>query len=344
VIGYVLAESAGGIGRHVANLAAGVGGVVIGPPSTDRRFGFGSLPGVTFVPAAGPRAVRRALASSGAGLVHAHGMRAGALAALSGHRPLVVTVHNAAPGLSLAGIGYRVAERLVARRADVVLTVSDDLASRMRALGARRVEPAVIAAPVRSFARGVPRPRPLVLAVGRMAAQKGFATLVSAAAGWQDLDAELMIAGEGPLASSLRSQASSLGVAVTFPGHTDEVPALLASADVFVLPSVWEGQPLVLQEALRAGVPVVATRVGGIPALAGPDAALLVPPGDVAALRAAVRSVLTDPALAARLRAAARARAASLPTEADALAAAQKVYATLSVRSLAWGFSRAYRT
>jgi glycosyltransferase involved in cell wall biosynthesis len=326
----------------VANLAGGVGGIVIGPPSTDRRFGFSALPGVTFVPASGPRAVRRAL--TGSGPVHAHGMRAAALAALSPQRPLIVTLHNAAPHppparrlLSAAGArsavaraGYVLAERLVARRADVVLTVSDDLAARMRALGARRVEPAVIAAPARPAAAALPRPRPLILAVGRLAPQKGFAVLISAAAGWQDLESELMIAGDGPLLSELRQQASSLGVDVTFPGHTDDVPALLASADVFVMPSVWEGQPLVLQEALRAGVPIVATRVGGIPALAGPDAALLVPPADIAALRAAVRGVLTDPELAARLRAAARTRAATLPTEADAVRSAQAHYATLT--------------
>ncbi len=111
-----------------------------------------------------------------------------------------------------------------------------------------------------------------------------------------------------------------------FLGHRDDVPALLAAAAVFVLPSTWEGQPLVLQEALRAGTPVVATRVGGIPGLTGEDAAILVPRGDARALAAAVRSVLTDPRLAARLRAAAAARAATLPTEADAVADAREAY------------------
>ena len=111
-----------------------------------------------------------------------------------------------------------------------------------------------------------------------------------------------------------------------FAGHRSDVPALLAAADVFVLPSVWEGQALILQEALRAGVPIVATRVGGNPDLAGGDAAILVPPGDAGALAEAVRAVLGDPALAARLRRAAADRARALPGEDEAVTAALAEY------------------
>jgi glycosyltransferase involved in cell wall biosynthesis len=124
------------------------------------------------------------------------------------------------------------------------------------------------------------------------------------------------------------AKAAELGVDAVFVGHRADVPALLAIAAVFVLPSQWEGQPLVLQEALRAGTPVVATRVGGIPGLAG-DEALLVPPEDAPALAAAVRSVLTDAPLAARLRAAAAVRAATLPSEAGAASAALAAYASV---------------
>jgi len=74
----------------------------------------------------------------------------------------------------------------------------------------------------------------------------------------------------------------------------------------------------------------VATRAGGIPGLTGDDAALLVPPGDAARLADAVRAVLGDPALAARLRAAARDRAAALPAEDDAVAAALVSYAEVA--------------
>jgi glycosyltransferase involved in cell wall biosynthesis len=170
--------------------------------------------------------------------------------------------------------------------------------------------------------------RALVLAVGRLAAQKGFGTLLEAASRWRDIKPEplLVIVGQGPLEAELKNQAAALHLDARFPGHRDDVPALLAAAAVFVLPSVWEGQPLILQEALRAGVPVVATRVGGIPELTGEDA-ILVPPGDQDQLSDAVRAVLTDPALAARMRQAALDRARALPSPEEAVASALAEYA-----------------
>jgi glycosyltransferase involved in cell wall biosynthesis len=279
----------------------------------------------------------------------------------------VVTVHNAPPpGGGVPALVYRLLERVVARGADLVLCVSPDLEARMRAAGARHVAPAVIAAPgappvaappgspplstpsissapppLSTVPAGstspvppvleIPEGRPVVLGVGRLAPQKGFGVLLEAAAAWADLDPAplVVIAGAGPLGSELRATAAALGVDAVFAGQRDDVPALLATAAVFVLPSHWEGQPLVLQEALRAGAPVVATRVGGIHGLAG-DAALLVPPGDAPALAAAVRSVLTDPLLAAALRVAAASRAAILPAPPDAVDAALTAYATPS--------------
>ena len=153
--------------------------------------------------------------------------------------------------------------------------------------------------------------------------------LLDAAAHWLNLDPAplVAIAGDGPLAGELRARASSLGVDAAFLGHRDDVADLLAAATVFVLPSRWEGQPLILQEALRAGAAIVATRVGGIPDLVGDDAALLVESGDATALAVAVSAVLTDAPLATRLRVAASRRGAALPTADDAVAAALAAYA-----------------
>jgi glycosyltransferase involved in cell wall biosynthesis len=168
----------------------------------------------------------------------------------------------------------------------------------------------------------------MILAVGRLAAQKDFGTLLAAATLWRDLDPEprVVIAGDGPLAADLRAQAASLGVDATFLGHRHDAQDLLAAATVFVLPSRWEGQPLILQEALRAGAAIVATRVGGIPYLVSDDAAMLVGPGDARTLADAVRAVLTDQSLATRLRAAASRRGATLPTVDDAITAALVAY------------------
>ena len=359
----VLGTTAGGTGTHVRMLADGLAGrgvtvTVAGPSSADARLAFGAVPGASFAaveigdrPRPGDLAsilrLRRLLAGprqGGPDVVHAHGLRAGALSLLAltlvrgGRRPkTVVTVHNAPPaGGGPPALVYRLLERVVARRAGLVLCVSPDLEARMRAAGARRVERAVIAAPgapagtpgAGVLPPGVPEGRPVVLGAGRLAPQKGFGVLLEAAAAWRDLDPVplVMIAGEGPLGGGLLARAAELGVDAVFAGPRDDVPALLAAAAVFVLPSQWEGQPLVLQEALRAGTPIVATRAGGIPGLAG-DAALLVPPGDGQALGAAVRSVLTDPLLAAALRVAAASRAAVLPSPADAVDAALTAYA-----------------
>jgi glycosyltransferase involved in cell wall biosynthesis len=364
-VAFVLGTSTGGTARHVRMLAAGcaargVAVEVFGPARTDRDFAFSALAGgqVSFTPveiADRPRTardlrtierLRRLLAAWRPDVVHAHGLRAGALAAIAlafvrptvyHPRPaLVVTVHNAPAAGGVTGAVYRVLGLIVARSADLVLGVAPDLEGRMRAAGARRVGRAVVpAAGVSAETRaalplpGNPDPaRPVVLAAGRLAAQKGFGTLLEAAAGWRDLRPEplLVIAGEGPLEAALKSQAASLGLDTRFPGHRDDIPALLAAAAVFVLPSTWEGQPLILQEALRAGVPIVATRAGGTPVLTGEDAALLVPAGNPRQLADAVRSVLTDPALAARLRKAAIDRGNDLPGEDDAVAAAMAEY------------------
>jgi glycosyltransferase involved in cell wall biosynthesis len=365
-VALVVGTTTGGTGAHVRMLAAGfagqgIGVSVFGPASAEAAFGFGAVAGVTFAPVEfgdRPRpgdvaAVLRLRRLLGAefDVVHAHGLRAGALAVLalagrrsplrSGRRPaLVVTVHNGPPvggGARLAV--YRLLERVVARGADLVLCVSADLEARMRSAGARRVGRAIVpaaapmTAPSQVTASGPGAPsatgRPVVLAVGRLAVQKDFDTLLRAAAQWRDLDPVplLAIAGDGPLAAELRAQAASLGVDAAFLGHRDDVPGLLAAVAVFVLPSRWEGQPLILQEALRAGAAIVATRVGGVHDLVGDDAAVLVPAADAQALAAAVRAVLADVSLADRLRAAAVVRGAALPTAADAVAAALAAYA-----------------
>ncbi|GAA0443069.1 glycosyl transferase [Acrocarpospora corrugata] len=343
----VLGTSSGGVARHVRTLAGGLTGaghdvLVAGPPATQADFGFtgtgAAFAALSFSDRPHPlndlrtvRELRRL--TRDADVVHAHGLRAGALAALAGPPGLVVTLHNALTAGGAVGAVYGVLERVVARRADRVLAVSPDLGERMRELGARRVGAAVVPAPElggggrspeevrRELGEGA-----VVLTVARLAQQKGLEVLLSAAAGPYPEKVLFVVAGEGPLRAELEERIAAESLPVRLLGNRGDVGDLLRAAAVFVVPSRWEGQPLSVHEALRAGVPIVSTRVGGIPDMVG-DAALLVPPGDGAAIRDAVGRILGEPGLAGKLRAAAAERGRNLPTEADAVQAVLRVYA-----------------
>jgi glycosyltransferase involved in cell wall biosynthesis len=362
-LAFLIGTVSGGTAKHVVALAAGCAAEgfpvsVYGPAEARPLFGTSTA----FVPVMisdRPRpardaqaivALRRQFAATRPDVVHAHGVRAGAFGAFAllllprRARPaLAVTVHNGPPQSRAARLVYGVLERVCVRRCDTVLCASSDLAARMRRLGAADVQqfdvPAGPANPPSAAAVAKARAdigadgRPVVLAVGRLAPQKGFDILIAAAASWGDRTPapRTVIAGGGPLAADLAAQARRDGADVLLLGERDDVPALLANADVFVLPSRWEARALILQEALRAGRAVVATRSGGTPSLTGEEAAILVPPEDPAELAAAVSCVLDDPALATRLQRAAAARAAaSFPTQEDAVRTACTLYRRLA--------------
>jgi glycosyltransferase involved in cell wall biosynthesis len=103
------------------------------------------------------------------------------------------------------------------------------------------------------------------------------------------------------------------------------VPDLLGAATAVVTATRWEGQPLSIREALMAGKPVIATAVGGISEIVG-DAGILVPYGDVSALRAAVRMLLEEPGTAERLAAAAVRRGQEMPDGDEAVESVLNVY------------------
>ncbi|WP_040339306.1 glycosyltransferase family 4 protein [Candidatus Blastococcus massiliensis] len=356
----VLATSAGGVGTHVRALVAplheaGADVGVCGAPATEELFAF-TATGADFTPVgissgmaplADARAVlqlRRAIA--GADLVHAHGLRAGLVAAAAlrlpgqggpgrqgfpGSRPpLVLTLHNALQeGGGRLRSAWQALERVTVRGADLVLAVSSDLAANARSAGARdvRVAPA-LAPPLAPATRGrdevraelgLPEGRPLVVAVGRLHPQKGYDTLLDAVRRWTEREAPplVAIAGDGPLRDELAARIAAERLPVVLLGRRGDVADLLGAADVCVLPSRWEGSPFTAQEALRAGTPLVATRGGGTPELVG-EAAELVPVGDDAALADALERVLTDPDRAAALAEAGRRRAEEWPDEAGA--------------------------
>ena len=162
----------------------------------------------------------------------------------------------------------------------------------------------------------VPDGAPLLLEVARLAPVKGQRELIEALPRLARTDAVAVLAGRdleagGAFAQELEALAAERGVRdrVVLAGYRADVRALLAAADVFVLPSWIEGLPLTVLEAMAAGKPVVATGVGGTPeAVVDGETGLLVPPGDVGALAETLDAVLADAALAQRLGEAGRRR------------------------------------
>lgn len=271
-----------------------------------------------------------------ADIVHAHGLRAGALAALALvglPTPLVVTLHNlpvGGPAVQAMAAGL---ERLVAARAAVVLGVSGDIVDHMRGMGARRAERALVPAPPQQPAGALDRAaldvlgRPLVVTLARLAPQKGLDLLLDTAALLADRvpGAVWLVAGDGPRRDQLARVVADEALPVRLLGRREDVPDLLAAADVVVSTAEWEGQPLWIQESLHAGAPIVATDVGGTREVTG-AAARLVPYGEPDLLCAQIAAVLREPGVAEGLRDAARRRAAELPRAHDALAQVLDVY------------------
>ena len=222
----------------------------------------------------------------------------------------------------------RSALRWAARRSDALVAVSEATADDLRrTLRLRNDEVKVVpnGIPFRSGTRsklrdelGISADDLLLVAVGNLYPVKGHAVLLralgeltrsSAMAGvrWR-----LALAGRGEEEAALRALARDEGIAdrVSLLGYRDDVPDILAAADVFVMPSLSEGLPLALVEAMAAGLPVVVSDVGGVPevAVAGKEA-ILVPAGDTARLGAGLATLVRDPDLRATMGAAARERA-----------------------------------
>ena len=156
----------------------------------------------------------------------------------------------------------------------------------------------------------LPAGAPVAVIVARLTEQKGHTYLFDALAHVPGLEAlHLIVVGDGDLRERLVRQVETFGLStrVHFVGARRDLGDLLNAADLFVLPSLWEGLPLSLVLAMGAGLPVVATRIPGLPEVVDDGrTGLLVPPGDAAALGAAMARIVADPAFGRGLAAAAR--------------------------------------
>jgi glycosyltransferase involved in cell wall biosynthesis len=267
--------------------------------------------------------LRRLLRRERFDLVHAHvyaSTAAAAIATLGTGVSLVITEHTEA---SWQGRRARWISRWIYRQAKHIIAVSTPIQRRL--IERDGVSPDLItvipnavvpSSEVRPDAHPALSDGPLVGVVARLKPEKGVANFLKAAARVSPLfpEARFVIAGDGPLRRELGDLAEDLGLKsrVRFLGFRSDASALMQSMDVLAVPSLTEGSPLVTLEAMAAGLPVVASAVGGIPDQIRHDKeGLLVPPGDTGALGEALLDLLRDPSRARRLGEAGRRRATS---------------------------------
>lgn len=235
-----------------------------------------------------------------------------------------VAFHHGYTKVDLTTLVYNQFDRWSLHAAHRVVTVCGPFAERLVRRGIPRERIAVQHNSVPPFAAPDPdaaasvRERlgldggcPVVLAVGRLSREKGYVELIHAAALVRARVPafRIVIVGDGPERPRIEAAVAQHGLErhVTLAGHDNRIAPYFALADALAMPSHSEGSPNALLEAMAAGLPVVASAVGGIPEIVSDrQTALLVPPHDVTALAAALAEVLTDRGLASALGAAAR--------------------------------------
>ena len=241
-------------------------------------------------------------------MLHGHGAKGAALARLTPSAPDAIrayTPHGGSlvycPG-TLSGGFYRSLERILNPLTDLFLFESSYIAELYRTVIGR---PRAMVRVVRNgiaeteFEPATPRPDATdIVCVGELRPVKAIDVLIEALAILRQSGRRVTatIAGEGPDAAKLQAQANRLGLAdqVRFIGHCPARKAFTMGR-MLVIPSRAESLPYVVLEAAAAGLPIIATDVGGIPEIFGPQAARLIPPDDIAALIGAITAALDDP-------------------------------------------------
>lgn len=252
-------------------------------------------------------------------LLHTHGYKAdlyGYMAARRSRKPIVATCHNWVGGTAALGI-YNRLDRMALKRFHGLAAVSDSVAQRLLDSGvsAKKIRTIANGIDVQTFERAHALPAfnfdgsKVIGMVARLDLQKGFEHLLRAA---RDLCVafpalKVVIVGDGPDRKAIEDMIQRFGLQsnVILAGQHSDMPGIYAAMDVFVLPSLNEGLPMTILEAMAASKPVIATRVGAIPSvIKDGETGLLVDPGDTYGLRNAVARLLSAPDLCHRIGAA----------------------------------------
>ena len=276
------------------------------------------------------RAVREILRRHAVDVVHTHGFRSDvvhAAVARSERLPLVSTAHGFATTRGI-GLLYEWLQRRAWRGFDAVVAVSQPLLAVLGSAGVPHDKLVFIrnglvdgSTPLkRTEARarlGIAESGTVIGWVGRFSEEKAPGLTIEALARSKDLTMQLCMIGAGPLLEDCRELARDLRVIerVRFCGAVPDAGPLLSAFDLLALSSRTEGTPMVILEAAAAGVPVVATAVGGVPDLLGADGGWLVPPQDPELFAAALAAAAGDPVEATRRAERLRARLLAGPVD-----------------------------
>nr|WP_242836758.1 glycosyltransferase family 4 protein [Desulfotomaculum nigrificans] len=338
---HVVRPAAGGMKNHLLDLVRLTDKTryevtVACPPGSQMwndlvKLGINTLP-ISLVGELSPgkdyaavRTLTKYLHKSETMILHAHsskGALVGRLAAIIARTPVVIfTAHNS--------IFYEewprwkkklfaTVERFLARFTDRIITVSEALKQELieqENIPAKQlttiyngIDTDKFSAQVDTLAirksLNIPELGPVIGTIARLAPQKGVSYFLKSASLLKEYQANFLVVGDGPLRQDLEQEAAELGLQnrVTFAGRRENIAEILAAIDIFVLPSVTEGLPLTILEAMAAGKPVVATRVGGIPeAIQEGKTGIVVPPKDPEALAVALAGLLGERERAVRM-------------------------------------------
>ena len=280
-------------------------------------------------------------------LVHCHSSKAGILGRLAAHMLGIKSVFTAhgwsfAEGTPLSRklIGV-LPERLLAYWSDCIITVSGtdrDLANRYHVGKPEKlsaIHNGIADMPLPTGETGRQNTITFIM-VARFAAPKYYAQLIDAAASIK-AEFKLQLVGDGPLLDSMKRRAEELNLSkiIEFLGSRGDVDDLLANSDVFILVSDWEGFPISILEAMRAGLPVIACDVGGIhEAIIDRVNGILVPRGEIAGLKLAMQELIADETLRQKMGKNARQRFEQLFTTSMMLQKIEGVYHSLGINAL----------